>query len=522
MASVEQVQSAEQTVASENGAHVAPAIAVENPATGETVATVADLDRDAVAAMAARARAAQPAWDAYGFDGRARILLRAQKWLMDNSDQVIATIVSETGKTFEDASFAEISYAANAFGFWAKHAGEYLADERVKSSQLLVKGKKLILRYRPLGLIGVIGPWNYPLTNSFGDCIPALAAGNSVILKPSEVTPLTSLLMAEGLRECGLPDDVFQVATGRGETGAALIDEVDMIMFTGSTRTGRKVAEAAGRRLIPASLELGGKDPMIVLSDADLERAANFATYYSMQNAGQTCISIERAYVEEPVYDEFVSKVSEKVRALRVGRPEGPGSVDVGAITFPPQLQTIEDHVTDAIDKGARVLAGGQQPPTSGGGRFYEPTVLVDVDHTMKIMTEETFGPTLPIMRVADADEAVRLANDSPYGLGASVFTRDTDRGEQIARRIEAGAANVNDAMINYTALELPMGGAKASGLGSRHGAGGIRKYASQQAIVITPRLALKKEPHMFPYKGRTSRLLAGVFKFLYGRGRRD
>ncbi|MEA2208757.1 MAG: hypothetical protein QOF54_1234, partial [Solirubrobacteraceae bacterium] len=351
---------------------------------------------------------------------------------------------------------------------------------------------------------------------------PALMAGNSVILKPSEVTPLTSMLMAEGLRECGLPEDVFQVATGRGATGAALIEEVDMIMFTGSTRTGRKVAEAAARRLIPVSLELGGKDPMIVLSDADLERAANFATYYSMQNAGQTCISIERVYVEEPAYDEFVAKVSEKVRALRVGRPEGPGSVDVGAITFPPQLQTIEDHVTDAVDKGARVLAGGQQPPSVGGGRFYEPTVLVDVDHTMKIMTEETFGPTLPIMKVSDADEAVRLANDSPYGLGASVFTRDTDRGEQIARRIEAGAANVNDAMINYTALELPRGGAKASGLGSRHGAGGIRKYTAQQAIVVTPRLALKKEPHMFPYKGRTSRLLAGVFKFLYGRGRRD
>ena len=201
--------------------------------------------------MAKRARAAQPGWEAYGFEGRARILLRAQKWLMDNAEQVIQTIVSETGKTFEDASLAEISYAGNAFGFWAKNGGEYLADERVKSGQLLVKGKKLILRHRPLGLIGVIGPWNYPLTNSFGDCIPALMAGNSVILKPSEVTPLTSMLMAEGLRECGLPDDVFQVATGRGATGAALIEEVDMIMFTGSTRTGRKVAEAAARRLIP-------------------------------------------------------------------------------------------------------------------------------------------------------------------------------------------------------------------------------------------------------------------------------
>ena len=502
-------------------AHDDESIAVENPATGDIVATVPDLGADAVAEMAARGRAAQPAWEAYGFDGRGRILLRAQKWLMDNSQQVIDTIVSETGKTFEDASLAEISYAGNAFGFWAKHAPEYLADQRIKSGQVLVKGKKLILRYRPLGLIGVIGPWNYPLTNSFGDCIPALAAGNSVILKPSEITPLTSMLMAEGLRECGLPEDVLQIATGRGAAGAALVEEVDMVMFTGSTATGRKVAEAAARRLIPTSLELGGKDPMIVLSDADLERAANFATYYSMQNAGQTCISIERAYVEEPVYDEFVAKVSEKVRALRVGAPHGPGSVEVGAITFAPQLQTIEDHVSDAVEKGAHVLVGGHAA-SSGGGRFYEPTVLVDVDHTMKIMTEETFGPTLPIMKVSDSEEAVRLANDSPYGLGSSVFTRDTARGEQIARRLETGAANVNDAMINYTVLELPMGGAKASGLGSRHGAGGIRKYCSQQAIVITSRLALKREPHMYPYKSRTSRLLAGVFKFLYGRGKRD
>ncbi|HMH47802.1 MAG TPA: aldehyde dehydrogenase family protein [Solirubrobacteraceae bacterium] len=527
MASLEETQTVEQAAPTGNGgapdagASAGGEIPVENPATGEIVATVPDLGPEAVVAMAQRGRAAQPGWEAYGFEGRGRVLLRAQKWLMDNADQVVSTIISETGKTFEDATFAEISYAGNAFGFWAKHAPEYLGDEKVKSGQLLVKGKKLMLRYRPLGLIGVIGPWNYPLTNSFGDCIPALAAGNSVILKPSEITPLTSLLMAEGLRECGLPENVFQVATGRGGTGAALIEEVDMIMFTGSTKTGTKVAEAAARRLIPVSLELGGKDPMIVLSDADLERAANFATYYSMQNAGQTCISIERAYVEEPVYDEFVAKVSEKVRALRVGAPAGPGSVEVGAITFPPQMQTIEDHVADAVDKGAHVLAGGQSS-SQGGGRFYEPTVLVDVDHTMKIMTEETFGPTLPIMKVADADEAVRLANDSPYGLASSVFTRDTERGEQVARRIEAGATTVNDAMINYAALELPMGGAKASGLGSRHGAGGIRKYASQQAIVVTPRLALKKEPHMYPYKSRTSKLLAGVFKLLYGRGKRD
>src|SRR3954471_14492044 len=385
---------------STNGGQARPDIEVSNPATGQVIATVPDLGPDDVKAMVARARAAQPGWEALGFEGRGRVMRRGQKWVLDNAERVMETIVSEAGKTYEDAQLAEISYAASAFGFWAKNAEKYLADEKVKTSSPLVMGRKLILRFQPLGLIGVIGPWNYPLTNSFGDCIPALMAGNSVILKPSEITPLTSLLMAEGLRECGMPENVMQIATGRGETGAALVEQVDMIMFTGSTRTGTKVAEAAARRLIPASLELGGKDPMIVLSDADLERAAHFATYYSMQNAGQTCISIERVYVEEPVYDEFVSKVSEKVRALRVGKPEGPGSVEVGAITFPPQLDIIKDHVADAVQKGARVLTGGKEAP--GPGRFYEPTVLVDVDHTMKCMTDETFGPTVPIMKVHD------------------------------------------------------------------------------------------------------------------------
>ena len=520
MATVEQVPQTQNGVAQdEDPAH--PEIAVENPATGARIATIPDLDAAAVAELATRARAAQPGWEAMGFEGRARVLSRMQKWVMDNAEQIATTIVSETGKTFEDAQLAEISYGGGAFGFWAKHAEKYLADERVHSSSLFVKGKKLILRYKPLGLIGVIGPWNYPLTNSFGDCIPALAAGNSVILKPSEVTPMTSLLLAEGLRECGVPADVFQVATGRGETGAALIEQVDMIMFTGSTKTGRRVAEAAARRLIPASLELGGKDPMIVLSDADLERAANTATYYSMQNAGQTCLSIERVYVEEPVYDEFVAKVTDKVRALRQGKPDGgPGTVEVGSMTFPPQLDIVEDHVNDALAKGARAVVGGHRGP--GPGHFFEPTVLLDVDHSMKIMREETFGPTLPIMKVRDADEAVRLANDSPYGLGGSVFSKDTAKGEAIARRVDSGAVCVNDAIINYVALELPMGGVKASGLGSRHGAGGIRKYCSQQAILITPRLALKRDLHFFPYSRRGTKRLGRVLKFLYGRGKRD
>jgi acyl-CoA reductase-like NAD-dependent aldehyde dehydrogenase len=495
-------------------------IEVTNPATGEVIRRIPAVTPEDVPAMAERGRAAQPAWEALGFEGRARILRRAQKWVLDNGDRVAETIVSETGKAFEDAYLAEVNYAASSFGFWAKHAPRYLADEKVRSANPFVFGRKLVVRYRPLGLVGVIGPWNYPLTNCFGDCIPALAAGNAVILKPSQVTPLTSLLMAEGMRECGLPEGVYQVATGTGETGAAMIDAVDMVVFTGSTETGRKIMERAAHTLTPVSLELGGKDPMIVLADADVERAANAAAYYALQNGGQTCVSVERVYVEAPIYDDFVTRVADKVRGLRQDVPGGPGTVEVGAMTFPPQLETVARHVEQARAAGARVLTGGRA--RDGAGDFYEPTVLADVDHSMDCMTEETFGPTVPIMKVADAEEAVRLANDSRYGLSASVWTRDAARGEQIARRIESGAVSVNDSGINYFALELPMGGWKESGLGSRHGAGGIRKYARQQSLLVTRFAPFSRDLHFFPYRPRSTRLLIRLLKLLYGRGRRD
>ena len=493
-------------------------IPVENPATGEVIGAVPNLGAAAVAEMARRARAAQPGWEVLGFEGRARVLRRCQKWVVDHSARIIDQIVAETGKTREDAHAAEISYVAAAFGFWAKHAEEYLADRKMRSSSPFVLGRKLIVRYRPVGLVGVIGPWNFPLSNSFGDCIPALAAGNAVILKPSEVTPLTSGLMVEMMRECGAPEDVFGVATGDGATGAATIDEADFVMFTGSTATGKKVMARAAETLTPVSLELGGKDPMIVLADADLERATNAAAFYGMNNGGQVCISVERVYVEAPVYDDFVAGVTRKVRELRQGVPGPEGSVEVGAVTFPTQLDLIEDHVEDAKARGARVLTGGRA--RREGGRFFEPTVMVDVDHGMKAMREETFGPTLPIMKVQDAEEAVRLANDSPYGLAASVWTKDVAKGERIARQVEAGAVLVNDAQINFVALELPMGGWKASGLGSRHGAGGIQKYTRQQTLLVN-RFALKKDLHMYPYRRRTSNLLRALVRALYGRGRR-
>jgi acyl-CoA reductase-like NAD-dependent aldehyde dehydrogenase len=495
-------------------------IAVDNPATGEQITTVPVLGREQVAELASRARAAQPDWEALGFEGRGRIMRRAQKWMLDNADRVMDTVVGESGKTREDAQLTDLSYTVSALGFWASHAERYLAEEKVSSwAAPAAIGKKLTLRYVPHGLVGVIGPWNYPIVNSFGDCIPALMAGNTVVLKPSEVTPLSSFLMAEMLEECDLPKDVFQVATGDGSTGAALIGEVDCVMFTGSSRTGTAVMKAAAERLIPCWLELGGKDPMLVCADADLERAANAAAWSSMSNAGQVCISTERCYVEAPVYDKFVERVTEIVSGLRQGPPAEVGSVDVGAVIFPPQLDIVSDHVADALSKGARVLTGGHGHAQHG--RFFEPTVLVDVDHSMKCMTEETFGPTLPIMRVDSAEEGLRLANDSPFGLAASVWTRDIARGEALARRMQAGAVSVNDTQAHYLSLNLPMGGWKTSGIGTRHGAGGIRKYTQIQSLYVT-RYGLKRELWMFPYSRRTTKLLRSFFTFVYGRGKRD
>ena len=510
---------AQQQATPTNGAP-ANTIGVENPATGELISTIPVLNASELSELAGRAREAQPQWEAIGFEGRARIMRRAQKWMLDHADEVLDAVVSETGKTYEDAQIADLGYTASALGFWAKEGPKYLADERVPSwNNPVAAGKKLIVRYTPVGVVGVIGPWNYPIANSFGDCIPALMAGNSVILKPSEVTPLSSVLMAEMLTECGIPEHVFTVATGDGSTGAALIAEVDCMMFTGSSRTGKAVLKAAADALIPCYLELGGKDPMIVCADANLERAANAATFYSMNNAGQVCISVERCYVESSIHDRFVEKVTDNVRALRQGVPTAVGTVDVGAVIFPPQLGIVEDHVQDAVDKGARVLTGGHAG--SGPGRFFEPTVLVNVDHSMKIMTDETFGPILPIMRISDPEEGVRLANDSNYGLQASVWTSDVERGEALARRIEAGVVCVNDAQVNYTALNLPMGGWKSSGLGTRHGANGIRKYTKTQSLLVTRR-ALKREPFMFPYNPRQTMMLRRFFKLLYGRGERD
>src|SRR5437764_358178 len=509
------------TVERQSGAaptEAADSIQVENPATGQTIATLKAHTPEELAEMVARARIAQPAWRALGFEERGKVLRRAQKWLLDNVDRVSETLISESGKTKEDV-LLEMSIPIAAFGFWAKQAPKYLADEEVRTSSPFLLGRKVIVRYEPIGVAGLIGPWNYPLANNIGDVIPALAAGNSVLLKPSSVTPLTSLLMEECLRECGCPEDVFQVLVGRGPIGGDLVDLVDAVMFTGSTEVGRTVMERAAKTLTPVALELGGKDPMLVLADADLERAANAAVFWSMQNAGQTCIAVERVYVEEPIHDEFVSLVADKAKELRQGVPGGFGSVDVGSFINPPPADIVKAHVEDAVNKGARVLAGGHG--VDGPGSFFEPTVIAGADHSMAAMTDETFGPTLPIMKVHDEDEAVRMDNDSPYRLQASVFTKDMSRADRVARQLQAGAVVVNDCVANYSAFEAPMGGWKSSGIGVRHGPQGIRKYTHPQTIVFT-RFAMKKDLYMFPYTKRRSEFLVKLLRFLYGRGKRD
>jgi acyl-CoA reductase-like NAD-dependent aldehyde dehydrogenase len=495
------------------GVEAGPAtLHVRSPATGELVGTIAGCPPGAVPEMASAARSAQRDWANMGFDRRAEVLGALQRRLLADADRIVDVIVAETGKTRDDASNMELAYVAMALDYWRRHAQRLLADERIRSTLPTALGKRLLIRYEPCGLVGVIGPWNYPLANAFGDCIPALMAGNAVILKPASATPMTSIAIAEIAHECGLPTNVFQVLTGGGTAAEALIDEADMVMFTGSTDTGKRVMARAAQTLTPVSLELGGKDPMIVLADADLERAASVAVQYALCNSGQTCLAIERVYVEQAVYEPFVDLVCEKVRALRVGAPGPVGTVDIGAMTTEQQADLAHEQVTDAVRKGARALTGGGRH-----GHFVEPTVLSGADHSMRCMTEETFGPLLPIMPVADAEEALSLANDSRYGLAACVFGRDLGHAEQLARRLEAGTVSINDAISHYGILDLPMGGWKTSGIGLRHGPDGIRKYCRRQTLVVA-RWGLRREPHFYPNRARATQLLRKSLEVLYGR----
>jgi acyl-CoA reductase-like NAD-dependent aldehyde dehydrogenase len=493
----------------------ATALEVANPADGSTLATLEAHGAEQVAAAVARLRAAQPEWEALGPEGRYRWLGALRDWVSENHEELTDLLQAETGKVRGDATL-EPTIVCDLINFYGKRSKQWLADEEVRPHLLITKRLRVV--HRPHPVVGVIGPWNFPIILAVGDAIPALCAGCAVVVKPSEFTPLTALRIAKAWKEEIGGPDVFEVVVGAGETGSAVVDEVDYVMFTGSEATGKKVMARAAETLTPLSLELGGKDPLIVLRDADIDRAANGTAFGGLMNSGQICLSVERVYVEEPVYDEFVAKLKRRVEGLRQGFDGRSYTSDVGAMTSPNQIGIVEDHIEDAVSKGATVLTGGKR--REGPGDYFEPTVVTDVDHSMKLMRDETFGPVMGVMKVRDADEAVRLANDSRYGLAANVFG-STEQAEAVARRLEVGTVNVNDVLINYAIPDVPMGGWKNSGIGYRSGKGGLLKYCRQESLVITRWPGAKAEPLWYPYTPRKRRAIRALSRFLNARGLR-
>ncbi|OBB58626.1 aldehyde dehydrogenase [Mycobacterium sp. 852013-51886_SCH5428379] len=458
--------------------HATDTNTIHNPATGAVAGTVRWTAPDDVARIATGLRTAQREWEARGAAGRAKVLARYAVWLGEHRDEIEEMLIKETGKSAVDAA-QEVPLILMITSYYVRTMEKALAPDTRPASLPFLSIKKVTVHYRPRPVVGIIAPWNYPVANALMDAISALAAGCAVLLKPSERTPLTAELLLRGWQESGAPE-VLALVQGAREVSEAVIDNSDFIQFTGSSATGAKVMERAARRLTPVSLELGGKDPMIVLEDADIDLAANAAVWGAMFNAGQTCVSVERVYVLEAVYQQFVDAVVRAVRNLKVGAGDGN---HFGAMIDDGQVSVTERHVEDAIAKGAKALTGGKRG--SGSGSFYEPTVLVDVDHSMSCMTEETFGPTLPIMKVSSVAEAIRLANDSQYGLSASVFSKDLERAKDVALQLDCGGVNINDVISNLMCTTAPMGGWKASGIGARFGGQeGLRKYCRIETVV--------------------------------------
>jgi acyl-CoA reductase-like NAD-dependent aldehyde dehydrogenase len=487
-------------------------VEVRNPADGSVVGVVDDMSADQVSELGAALRSAQPEWEALGPKARAKHLLTWLDWIVDKQEHILGLVHREAGKSWGDGQI-ELMVAMEVINYYAKHGAEFLADETRSPHGPASMTKNLKIRYRPYQLVGVISPWNYPVGMLMLDVPQALMAGAAVLTKPSEEVPLAWAECVRGWNEeIGAPK-VLGIATGRGDTGKAVVDLVDMVQFTGSTNTGRKIGIRCAERLIPVSLELGGNDAMIVLSDAPMERTVAGAVWGGLFNSGQSCVAVERIYVEAPVYDEFTSRLVDKVKTLRQGHDaQGSFAAEFGALANDAQMAIVERHVADAVAKGARILTGGKR---SEHGLFYPPTVLVDVDHTMDCMREETFGPLLPVMKVSGEDEAIELANDSNFGLASSVWTSSKERAERVSARIEAGGVNINNAMMHVFQFPLPMGGWKESGLGNRMGgAYGVRKYCRQQAVV-SEKVLLNTEMHWYPYSTRKAAITSRVLRLL-------
>jgi succinate-semialdehyde dehydrogenase/glutarate-semialdehyde dehydrogenase len=488
-----------------------------NPATLETLAEFDCTGEADVRAAVERARSAQPAWAAAGVRARAAILRNFQNNLHAKKTNVARLITQEAGKPYVEALLTEVLVALDAARFCTEAAPALFRPEPVPHGNPALKAKNGYLLRHPYGVVGIVAPWNYPLAIPAGEVLGSLMMGNAVVVKPSEFTTLTALELRMLLIASGVPEPLVQVIPGDGATGAALIaSNINKLIFTGSVPTGRRVAAAAAARLLPVVLELGGKDAMLVLDDADLEVASSAAVWGSFVNAGQTCLSVERCYVHRSLYDRFLELCVAKTARLRVGDGLDP-ETDVGPLINERQVRTVEEHVNEAIGRGARLLAGGARLPQLGPN-FYAPTVLADVDHGMCIMREETFGPVLAITPFDSDDEAVRLANDSEFGLAASIWTRNRSRGEALARHLEAGTVMVNDVVSCFGISEAPHGGIKSSGLGRTHGPLGLAELSWVQHV-DSDRLPGLRKPWWYGYGGRFTQQMEGFVDWLFAPG---
>ncbi len=480
-----------------------------DPGTGAEIGRAPLCSSDEVKAAVERARAAQPAWARLSFRERRRLILRARTLLLDERDQVAQLISRETGKPVAEALSMEIVPTLDAMHYFAHAAENLLRPQEIDIGQYGLMGRSSRLVFKPLGVIGIISPWNFPLATPAQEVVMALMAGNAVVLKPSELTPLIALKIGEIFARAGLAGGLLEILTGDGSTGAALVDaRVDKIMFTGSVATGKRVAEAAAKYLTPVVLELGGKDPMIVLEDADINNAARGAVWGAFANSGQACASVERCYVQDSIAPEFIERVVAETKALKQGLGSD-SAVDVGSMSNERQLQIVSDHVDDAKTHGAQVLTGGRRA-TNLPGLFYEPTVLTNVDHRMTTMRDETFGPVLPVMTFKTEAEAIELANDSLYGLTASVWTRNIAKGKRIAELIHAGTVMVNEVVYTHGIAQTPWGGIKESGYGRTHGRMGLLELVSVHHIHVN-RVPFLPDLWWFRYSPRGTRLFNGL-----------
>ena len=492
-------------------------IASINPSTGEVLREIECASDAEVRNAVARARQAQKEWAAVSVGKRTKTLGEFQRVLHAKKTDIARLIAREAGKPYIEAMLTEVLVVLDATRFLIENARPFLREHPLPHGSLAMKTKSGHILREPRGVIGIISPWNYPFSIPAVETLAAIVTGNVVVLKPSEFTSLVGLEFQSLLRTAGLPDGIFQVVVGDGPTGATLLQsDIDKLVFTGSVPTGKKIAQAAAVRLLPVLLELGGKDPMLVLNDADVDVASSAAVWGAFVNAGQTCLSVERCYVHRSLYDKFLYACTEKTRKLRVGDGQNP-ETDVGPMIHERQLRIVESQVEEAKALGARILTGGMRLPELGPN-FYAPTILADVKHHMQIMREETFGPVLPVVPFDSESEAIALANDSEFGLAASVWTRSSERGEAVARQLIAGTVMVNDVISCFGISEAPHGGVKGSGTGRAHGRHGMEEMVRIKYLDID-RMPRVKKLWWYGYGPSFAGHMEGFVDFQFARG---